>query len=224
MQFFENVAPGLRELHLLDIFARQGFMAEVGKMLAEAKALKILEVSYTYRHADEDFLSRVPGEELMELLTPSLVGASFSIASSQATGQEGDDPGNMDEEGNEVPPKEGVMVLNPTHADPLLNALIETEGNVPTELKMLDTSLYTLNATQLQQVVEKHKGLMVLTATLGIEPDKACKDALLGALKSLKEAEIVEIVGSPSLGFYMAVRNPIPISLTNARTDHEHFR
>jgi len=83
--FFENLLL-LRELHVIDSFARPGFFKDIGRIFEsrteeEGHGLKVVEVSYTYRgHEDGDFLARIHGEELAGLIVKGLVGASFNLA------------------------------------------------------------------------------------------------------------------------------------------------
>ncbi|KAF7588938.1 hypothetical protein BBP40_004979, partial [Aspergillus hancockii] len=129
---------GLRELHLLDVFARKGFIAGIGDILRDLgelpstggqkdtrSALRFLEVSYTYRgHSDSEFLSRVPVDELPGLLVGSLVAASLRLlappdAWAGAGGLEGvpDDPADVDEIGERVAGKkpEGIIPVPSGH-------------------------------------------------------------------------------------------------------------
>ncbi|KAJ9660167.1 hypothetical protein H2198_002673 [Neophaeococcomyces mojaviensis] len=83
---FRTVAPTLRELHLIDTFARVGFWASAAAVLSSSTAstsgLKVLTVSTTYRgHHESDFLNRVSGDEWPALITPSLVGLSLNFES-----------------------------------------------------------------------------------------------------------------------------------------------
>jgi hypothetical protein len=115
-----------------------------------------------------------------------------------------DDPANLDEKGKEVQKREGVMAFNRTLSPELVNALTEEESK-PRNLKVLNTTLYTISMGQLRTILEKHKGLLVLSATVEVEPTEECKKALLEALAACPELEQVEIVGNPSLQFFMAV-------------------
>ena len=126
---------GLRELHLLDVFCRKGFLAGLGSILEELEssassdsstAMRFLEVSYTYRgHSDSDFLTRIPGDELPLMLVPSLIAASFRLSpppsgQDNATGlseQLPDDPAHVDADGNRIPGQkpQGIIPLSSTH-------------------------------------------------------------------------------------------------------------
>ena len=80
VEFFKRL-QGLRALHLLDVFAKQKFFRDAGQWLryntsdtpGEARrGLMFLEVNYTFRHEDEDFLNKIQATEL-----PDLIGYVF---------------------------------------------------------------------------------------------------------------------------------------------------
>ena len=127
---YEVLVHGLKELHLLDVFCRKGFLNGVGKIMEEVISsssssssvghdnraanamMNFLEISYTYRgHSDTRFLSRIPGDELPSLLVPSLIAASLKLAPSPAEqddtgrlpGEIPHDPADVDEHGNRIP-------------------------------------------------------------------------------------------------------------------------
>ena len=118
----------LRDLHVIDSFTRPGFWREAaiglseeherakeahtedeeGQYLPPGQRLQVLEMSYTYRgHSDPEFMSRIAGEELPELLGSGLVAASFNLLAPprpppQDDGVESnllEDPANLDEKG-----------------------------------------------------------------------------------------------------------------------------
>ncbi|KAK5072226.1 hypothetical protein LTR64_003992 [Lithohypha guttulata] len=84
LTFFQNAAKTLKEIHIVDSFARAGFWKEVGKTLSTTSdsGPAIVEVSYTYRgHYESDFLNRVSGEEWAEFISPSVIGLSLNFTS-----------------------------------------------------------------------------------------------------------------------------------------------
>lgn len=90
-------------------------------------------------------------------------------------------------------------------------------GPGPRNLKMLDTTVYSLDTTQLASIVRSQQGLAVLSASVlvsGTEPATS-KASLLDALRggkdgsSGKELEIVEIVGVPEGGFEQEVSRTV---------------
>jgi len=203
-QFFEN-EKGLRELHLLDVFARPGFLSNVGKTLWSRKdGLRFLEVNYSYRHEDQDFLTSVPATELVHLINPSLVTCAFNISPPDVT-NDPDDPTNLGEEGEDAQRrKEGVVALDHTHSSGLVDALVE-QRTAPTGLLLLNITLYTVMLEHFTRILKKHPGLLVLTATVYLEPTKEHKQGILEALTCCPNLEQVELVGYPSLQFYRTV-------------------
>ncbi|KAJ9665881.1 hypothetical protein H2201_004005 [Coniosporium apollinis] len=213
--FFEK-AQNLRALHLLDVFARPHFFDAVGQKLAgRQKGLMFLEVNYSFRHEDEDFLTRVPAPELPTLIGPGLITCAFNVSTPDVT-DDPEDPTNLDDEGKERQgKKEGVMAFNKTLSPVLVEKLME-EDTRPRNLKVLNTTLYTLSLHSLGKILAAHKGLLVLSATVELEPTEECKKELLEALQACPDLEQVEIVGNPSLQFYMAVSNPRQQALEKA--------
>ncbi|KAF2089825.1 hypothetical protein K490DRAFT_54264 [Saccharata proteae CBS 121410] len=207
----------LRAAHLLDVFARPGFFAEVGeKLAAREKGLLFLQFNYTYRHEDEEFLSRIPAGELPLLIGPSLVMCSFNIAAPETT-DDPEDPTNLTCEGADLggAKPEGVMAFHKSCSDVLVGRL--TDGKTkPKALKVLNTTLYTLVPADLEKILREQKDLLVLNATVEVEPTEECKQKLLGALELCPLLEQVEIVANPSLAFSMAVMNPRHQALSKA--------
>jgi hypothetical protein len=203
VRFFEK-AQGLRALHLLDVFARPHFIDQVApKLRARERGLVFLEVNYSFRHDDEEFLARVPGGELPLLVCPSLVTCSFNVSLPDAT-DDPDDPSNLTSDGKpKERPKEGIMAYGEAVSPTLVEALT-AEESAPRALKALNTTLYTLSSAQLRLILEKHKGLVVLNATVQLEPTKECKKELTDAIGLCASLEQVEIVGSPSMAFHSA--------------------
>jgi hypothetical protein len=164
---------------------------ELGRCLQADDA----QVSYSFRHDDEDFLTRVPGAELPLLVAPSLVTCSFNVSLPDTT-NDPDDPSRQ-------AAQDGVMAYGGALGPPLVEALTAKE-TAPRALKALNTTLYTLSAAQLRTILERHQGLVVLNATVLLEPTEACKKELTDALALCTSVEQVEIVGSPSMDFHAA--------------------
>ncbi|KAL1648362.1 hypothetical protein SLS58_002115 [Diplodia intermedia] len=206
--FFDKLRD-LRAIQLLDVFARPGFFQTVGEKLtarAQDQRLMFLQFNYTFRHEDEDFLRRIPAEELPAFVNPSLVMCSFNVAAPDNT-DDPEDPTNVSEEGEVQQKPEGVMAFHKSHANHLVYTLTD-EKTAPTALRALNTTLYTFTVDDLETVLQKHTGLLMISMTLEIEPTEMCKNRLLEALRHCPEIERVEIVGNPTLEFSMAVMNP----------------
>jgi hypothetical protein len=177
----------LRDLHVIDSFTRPGFWREAAIGLSEeherakeantehedgnrrpsAKGLQALEMSYTYRgHSDPEFMSRIAGEELPELLGSGVVAASFNLLAPpepvpQENGQEADlleDPANLDESGQLIDNKrpEGILPF-PEYgrASSALRKQFEhlSAGKDLGKLRMLNVSLWTLRPEEVGQIL-----------------------------------------------------------------------
>lgn len=206
--FFKKL-PNLRALHLLDVFARPNFFTSAAQWLkyntsevvGEARrGLMFLEVNYTFRHEDEDFMSQIQASELPSLIGPGLISCSFNVASPEDSSEDDQDPSHIQNSGT----KEGIMAFNKTLSDGLVDAL--TEGEMyPRGLRALNSTLYTVTGSQFKKVLKTHKNVMVLNVTAEVEPGEACKKELLAALEGCSSLEQVEIVANPSLQFFMEV-------------------
>lgn len=218
VEFFKKL-PGLRALHLLDVFARQGFFASIAPYVTYngadssegRRGLMFLEVNYTVQHSDEDFMAKMQAAELPALIGPGLITCAFNISEADVT-DDPDDPTNLDKAQDESDgaqaqaQKDGVMAFNKTLAPALIDALTD-EDSAPRNLKVLNTTLFTLTPSHLKKVVDKHRGVMVLSATVEVDEHERFKKELVDALSDLKYLEQVEIVANPSLQFFMAVSN-----------------
>lgn len=228
IEFFKKL-QGLRALHFLDVFAKPGFFAKVGKWLkyntsevaGEARrGLMFLEINYTFRHEDEEFLQKIQATELPSLVGPGLISCSFNMSEPEGAGDDEQDPTNI----QEVATKEGIMAFNQSLAKPLLEALTDEETS-PKGLRALITTLYTLTAAQLGTILAVQKHVLVLQATADVEPGEDYKRKLLKAIEGCKNLEQVEIVANPSLQFFMEVCM-LPLSslfIPTPFSDHAHL-
>ncbi|KAI9753457.1 MAG: hypothetical protein M4579_005141 [Chaenotheca gracillima] len=203
LAFFEKVSQsGLNALHLLDVFARTGFFTKVGSILEKnlSGGLRFLEVNYSYRHEDDDFLDRVPGMDLLSLIGPNLLTCALNLSKADVT-DDPDDPSNLDQEGKEIETgarnKKGIVPLDERFGTKLVEALLG--DTAPITLKALHATLYTITAHELSVILDKHSGLVALAMTVRLEPTPECKRTFLEALASCNDLEQVEIVVFPSL-------------------------
>ena len=209
VDFFKKL-QNLRALHLLDVFAKPNFFSEAGKWVryntsdtpGEARrGLMFLEVNYTFRHEDEDFMHKIQATELPELIGPGLISCSLNLSTPEDVTDDPDDPSNLQDAGS----KEGVMAFNKSLAPDVVLPLTEEEDRSPKGLRALNLSLYTLKVEDLEKVLKVQKHVMVLSVTLEVEPGDDWKKKLIKALENAKGLEQVEIVANPSLQFFMEV-------------------
>ena len=66
---FIRFQAALQEIHLLDVFVPPGFMTEISEKLS--KGLKFLELNFTFRHSDPEFLKSLNAAEVVKLLEGS---------------------------------------------------------------------------------------------------------------------------------------------------------
>lgn len=211
VSFFKKL-PNLRALHLLDVFAKPGFFEQLAPWLKYndsedptegRRGLMFLEVNYTFRHEDEDFMGQIPATELATLVGPGLISCSFNISAPEDATEDEQDPSNI-QNNEQRGAKEGVMAFNKTLSTSIVDAL--TKGDeCPKGLRALNTTLFTFTLEQFQKVLGVQKNVMVLNSTLEVEPGEAYKKELLKALEVCKQLEQVEVVANPSLQFFMEV-------------------
>lgn len=210
-KFFECL-PNLRELHIIDSFARPGFFRAISDFLharasaAPEQGLKLVDVSYTFRgHEDSDFLARVQGEELSGLIVKGLVGAGFDFV-----------PQKVDElaeaakaeDGQKEPEKlvEGILPFaSDGRAPTALRKRFENqsyEGQMKT-LKVLNLGMFSLRPAEVGEVVYacaggQDAGLVDLTVSILLEDDWVDKLAEGLAYKNVAAAlEGIELIGVP---------------------------
>jgi len=162
-----------------------------------------LEVNYSFRHEDEEFMAKIQATELPSLVGPGLISTSFNISTPETAEEDEEDPTTILQSGD----KEGVMAFNKSLAPDLMFALTDEEFS-PKGLRALNITLYTLTPTQLAEVLKVQKNVMVLSVTIETEPGEDCKKDLLKALEQCKHLEQVEVIANPSLQFFMALQNP----------------
>lgn len=246
VSFFEH-SRNLRALHLLDVFAKESFFRDAGKWLryntasepahAARRGLMFLEVNYTFRHEDEDFMHKIQATELPDLIGPGLISLSFNLSPPEDASEDEQDPQTLQQrqsgEGDGAP-KEGVMAFNKTLAPDPVSALTKEEIS-PQGLRALNLTLYTLSVADLKKVLEVQKHLMVLNVTLEVEPGEAWKKQLVEVLGMCKGLEQVEVVANPTLEFFMTVSlscthsiaemhaYPSPLSLHRSLSSRPHL-
>jgi hypothetical protein len=178
---FIKFQPEIQELHLLDVFGSSGFFLDLSKVLSPT--LKFLEVNYTFRHSDPQFLSTVPSKDMSALVSTGLVALTMSISAPDVTEDEDD------REGTEV----GVKPVAGKDARDVAEKLVqEGEG-----LVMLDATMFELNMEEVEKILNGLRKLKVLNVTVGLESGW---EAVLKVLGKESSIEVLEIVGVPGEG------------------------
>lgn len=225
---FFRALPGLRALHLLDVFAQRGFFEALAPHVkydeGERRGLMFLEVNYTVQESDEAWLSRVQAGELASLIGPGLVTCAFNVAEAEVT-DDLQDPGHLSEDERRA--RDGIVAVNKSLSEGLVEALVGEESR-PRGLRVLNLSLFTLSMQQLKKILEMHKGLMVLIVTLEIEKTDTTKQDLIAVLEHCGKLEQVEIVVNPGLQFFIEASHACldhasitdkTVQVNNARSD-----
>jgi len=176
-------------LHLLDVFMPSITSAKFFEGMSDTlkKSLKFLEVNYTFRHSDPEFLENIPGKALLDLVGRELVSCVFGMSAPDV----GDD--EDDREGEE----EGILPLVLGDVGELVGKLVGDER--PKGLLALDITLYKLKLEQLRKILEVQRKLKILAVTLELESNREERvKGITEALGLCGGLEEVEIVGFPS--------------------------
>lgn len=172
----------IKELHLLDVFATSGFFIELGK--AMSPNLRFLEVNYTYRHSDPQFLETVPSKDVAALIEKGLVGLTLSISAPDVTDDEDD------REGTEV----GIKPISGQSSSSIAEKLVqEAQG-----LVMLDITMFSLTLSEAEEVLDGLTNLKVFSFSVRLESGWEEVFEMLG--KKTRSVEVIEIVGVPGEG------------------------
>ena len=139
-------------------------------------------------------MERVSGSELPLLISPSLITCSLNVSVPDIT-DDPEDPSNLIHEVKKDTSRDGVLAYaqdHPTNAT--LVEILTAEDSAPRAMKLLNTTLYTITITQLQMLLEKHPGLLVLSVTVQLKPTGEAKKQLMETLSICKSLEQIEIV------------------------------
>jgi len=219
LTFFKTTASSLRELHVVDTFARVGFWKEVGEIFSSASTssaesdagLKVLEVSYTYRgHFESDFLNRIAGDEWSAIITPGLIGVSLNFSSPAEEDSEASMQAEKPEDQEELKAQDGILPFaSDGRASLGIRQKFEALGGRKdggVGLKVLNLSMYSLRPAEVGEIVNvcatggvgRLAGLTVSTLL-----EERWLETLSGELARKdagKYIESLEIIGVPVTG------------------------
>ncbi|EXJ92424.1 hypothetical protein A1O3_00975 [Capronia epimyces CBS 606.96] len=218
---FFQLLPHLQELHVIDSFARPGFFRTIGGIFEDRSkqgqdSLKMVEVSYTFRgHQDRDFLARVQGEELPNLIVGGVVGASFDFMpemvdelvegeTETAKAEEERPDGDKEKEKEKV--AEGILPFASDGRAP--TALKKRFEHLRTEslqsVKVLNLGMWSLRPVEVGEILYAcagggKAGLADLTVSILLE-DNWFEEFIKGFIRHKgigAELEGVEVIGAP---------------------------
>lgn len=186
---FMRFQTEIKELHLLDVFAPSGFISDLAKALSPS--LKFLEVNYTYRHSDPQFLFSTPSADLGSLIDKGLVGLTFSISAPDVTDDE------EDREGTEV----GVVPISGKDARTVVERLVQ-EGE---RLVICDVTMFELTLPDVERLLDSLGDLKVFNFAVAL--DKGWEEVFEVLAKKNRNVEVVEIVGVPGEGMVEGLKD-----------------
>jgi hypothetical protein len=170
----------LQELHLLDVLGKPGFYKELSEALTPG--LKFLEVNFTYRHSDPEFMKTLPSKEMGGFVKKDLVGLTMSVSAPDVVADDEDD-----REGTEV----GVMVAGGKDSSTAVEKFVEAGDG----LVMLDATMFDLGKEDVEKVLDACGKVKILGLTVGLE--NGWDDVLQVVGKKTRGVEVLEIVGVP---------------------------
>jgi len=186
----------LRELHLLDVFGPKGFYAELAGRVSPS--LRFLEVNFTYRHSDPQFLGSVPSKEIVEFLKrgggggAGLLGLTASISAPDITDDEDD------REGTEM----GILPVEKGHAEGLVDAL----KDVGREMVMLDVTMFEVSVEQVKIIISSCPKVKILGLTVTVDKGWGEVFEVLGQDGKGAGVEVLELVGVPGKEFAESIK------------------
>ncbi|KAK0119831.1 hypothetical protein ONS95_011263 [Cadophora gregata] len=190
----------LRELHLLDVFGPKGFYAELAGRVSPS--LRFLEVNFTYRHSDPQFLSSVPSAEIVDFLkkgaetggtaNTGLLGLTASISAPDITDDEDD------REGTEV----GILPVEKGQTEGLVDAL----KDVGKEMVMLDVTMFEVSVEQVKNIISACPKVKILGLTVTVDKGWGEVFEVLGQDGKGAGVEVLELVGVPGKEFAESIK------------------
>ena len=186
---FIKGAKKLRALHLLDAGISAGFVKGIAPSVKELeKPLMFMEISYTNRGMDGDFLKRIPAAELPLLIHPGLISCTFNVAPPERKKEESSDTSLS---------YDGIQVLPHSFSNTLIQKLTDQES-APKVMKHLNITMFQVSVDQLRKILAIHKGLMVLNVSVVVDYDSSYKKDLFEVLVTASNLEQIELVLCPT--------------------------
>lgn len=172
----------MREVHLLDVFAPHEVFGEL--LAALGDEARFLEISYTFRHSDPEFLKSIPGAEVVRGLRKGVVGWTACVTAPEVTEDE------EDREGTEVGmrPLEGVS-----------GKLVKRLKEVGSGLVVLDATMFEVSVGDVEGILESCRGVKALSLSVGLQNGWGDVLNVIGKAGKGAGIESLEIVGVPGM-------------------------
>jgi len=183
----------IQELHLLDVFGSSGFFIDLAKALSPS--LKFLEVNYTYRHSDPQFLATVHSSDIGSLISNGLVALTMSISAPDITDDE------QDREGTEV----GARPVAGKDARIVAEKLVQDGQG----LVMLDITMFEFDIREVESLLNGLGKLKIFNFTVGLENGWEEVFEIVG--KEERGLDVLEIVGVPGEGMVEKLKGEGPL-------------
>ena len=179
---FIKTQTELKEVHVLDVFGPGGVFTDL--MSALSPDVKFLEINYTFRHSDPQFLASVPSKEILGGLEGrgALVGLTIGVSGPDVTDDEDD------REGTEVG-------MRPVSGEG--EAFVERIENLGEGLILLDATMFELSVGEVEKVLEVCKGVKILSVSVGLVNGWGEVLNVVGKEGKGAAVEQLEIVGVP---------------------------
>jgi hypothetical protein len=175
---------GLREVHLLDVFAPQEVFGEL--LAALGDGVRFLEISDTFRHSDPEFLKSIPGTEIVKGLRKGLVGWTACVTASEVTEDE------EDGEGTEV----GMRPL-PGQGEALVKRVKEVGSGLV--VVVVDATMFEVTVGDVDGILEVCRGAKVLSLSVTLQNGWGEVLNIIGKAGKGAGIESLEIVGVPAI-------------------------
>jgi hypothetical protein len=174
----------LREVHFLDVFAPHDVFSSL--LSALGQETKFLEISYTFRHSDAQFLRSVPAKEILRGLKPGLLGFTACVTSPEVTEDE------EDREGTE----QGMRPISGEGEGEVLVGRLKEVGE---GLVIVDVTMFEVSVPEVESILGSCKGVRVLSLSVGLENGWGEVLNVIGKEGKGVGIEELEIVGVPRI-------------------------
>jgi hypothetical protein len=175
-------ASTLREVHFLDVFAPHDVFSAL--LSALGKEVKFLEISYTFRHSDKEFLKSIPGKQILGGLKGGLLGFTACVTRPEVTDDE------EDREGTE----QGMKPIAGLGED--VARRLKEAGE---DLVVLDATMFEVTVEQVLGILGSCKNVKVLSLSVGLENSWGEVLNIVGKGSRGTAIEQLEIVGVPGM-------------------------